>query len=97
MEQQRYITTIMITPALGLIKCSFLIQYYLLFRPLKWVRISVWIGAIISIAFYVAVTITAFVLNSPWPGESLFEALYLRLCCHGIISNLHSFLSQLAL
>lgn len=32
-----------------------------------------WIGATISTAFYIAVTITAFVLNSPWPQESLLE------------------------
>lgn len=68
-----YITTIMVTPALGLIKFSLFIQYYRLFRPLRWVRISVWIGATVSAVFYVAVTTTAFVLNSPWPGESLLE------------------------
>lgn len=73
LEQQDYITTVIVTPALGFIKCSLFIQYYQLFRPWRWVRISVWIGATISVAFYAAVTITAFVLNSPWPGESLLE------------------------
>ena len=34
-----------------------------------------WIGGIITALFYVPVTITAFVLNSPWPGESLLEDL----------------------
>lgn len=63
----------MATPALGLIKCSLFIQYFLLFRPLQWVRISVWIGATISALFYFAVSITAFILNSPWPGESILE------------------------
>lgn len=72
-EQQDYITTIMATPALGLIKCSLFIEYYLLFRPWRWVRISVWIGATISVVFYTAVTVTGFVLNSPWPGESFLE------------------------
>ena len=72
-EQQNYINGVVVTPALGLIKCSLFIQYYLLFRLLGWVRISVWIGATISVIFYVAVTIIAFVLNSPWPGESLLE------------------------
>lgn len=61
----------MVTPALGLIKFSLFLQYYSLFRPLRWIRISVWIGGTICVVFYVAVTITAFVLNSPWPGESL--------------------------
>lgn len=72
-EQKDYITTIMVTPALGLIKCSLFIQYYRLFRPWRWVRISVWIGATISVVFYTAVTVTGFVLNSPWPGESFLE------------------------
>ena len=72
----------MATPALGLIKSSLFIQYYLLFRPLRWIRICVWIGATVSIVFYVAVSITAFILNSPWPGESMLEDIlswhYLR-------------------
>lgn len=73
MGQQGYITTITATPALGLIKSSLFIQYYLLFRPLRWVRISVWTGATISTLFYAPITIVAFVLNSPWPGETFFE------------------------
>lgn len=72
-EQQSYITTIMVTPALGFIKFNLFIQYYLLFRPIRWVRISVWIETTISAVFYVAVTITAFILKSSWPGESLLE------------------------
>lgn len=75
MQQQSYVTTIMVVPALGLIKGSLFIQYYLLFRPLRWIRISVWVGVIISTVFYVAVTITAFILTSPWPGESFIEGL----------------------
>lgn len=74
-EQQDYITTVMATPALGLIKSSLFIQYYLVFQPLRWVRISVWIGATVSVVFYVTVSITAFVLNSPWPGESFLEGI----------------------
>ncbi|KAL8717817.1 MAG: hypothetical protein Q9225_004972, partial [Loekoesia sp. 1 TL-2023] len=72
---QDYITTIMITPALGLIKISLFIQYYLLFQPLRWVRITVWIGATISVLFYVAVTVTGLIMNSPWPGETLLEGI----------------------
>ena len=34
-----------------------------------------WIGASISVTFYVAVTIIAFALNSPWPGESFLEGI----------------------
>ena len=72
-EQQDYVTTIMATPALGLIKSSLFIQYYLLFRPLRWIRVCVWIGVTVSVTFYGAVSIVAFILNSPWPGESFLE------------------------
>ncbi|KAL8992609.1 MAG: hypothetical protein Q9169_006965 [Polycauliona sp. 2 TL-2023] len=72
---QGYITTVMAVPSLGLIKSSLFIQYYTLFWPLRWVRISVWIGATVSTLFYAACAIAAFVLNSPWPGESMLDAL----------------------
>lgn len=29
-----------------------------------------WIGASISVIFYVAVSIAGFIMTSPWPGES---------------------------
>ena len=74
-EQQSYITTITATPALGLIKCSLFIQYFQLFRPLRWLKICVWVGATISGIFYVTVSIIAFVLSSPWPGESLLDCI----------------------
>ena len=66
-------TSTVAQPALGLIKSSLFIQYYSLFRPLRWVRIGIWIGATISTLFYVAVTITTFVVSSPWPGQTLLE------------------------
>lgn len=63
----------MAVPALGLVKSSLFIQYYSLFWPLRWVRISVWVGASISTLFYTATSIAAFVLNSPWPGQSMMD------------------------
>ncbi|MCJ1462825.1 hypothetical protein MMC07_001428 [Pseudocyphellaria aurata] len=71
---QDFLAIAMVTPALGLIKCSLFILYYRLFCPWRWARICVWIGATISVAFYASVTVTGFVLSSPWPGESMFEA-----------------------
>lgn len=72
---QSYITVIMATPALGLIKLSLFIQYYLLFSLMRWVRISVWIGATLSGVFYITVSIVAFVLCSPWHGETMLETI----------------------
>lgn len=62
-------------PAVGLIKISLFIQYYLLFGVMRYVRISVYIGATLSAIFYFSITITAFVLCSPWHGESFAETL----------------------
>lgn len=68
-------TTVFATPSLGLIKTSLFIQYHLLFWPLRYVRITVYIGATISTLYYTAVTIASFVLQSPWPGENLLEGV----------------------
>jgi hypothetical protein len=65
----------MVTPALGLIKLSLFIQYFLLFEVVRYVRISVFIGASLSAIFYGAITIIGFVLTSPWPGESIVDAI----------------------
>jgi hypothetical protein len=68
-------TVIMSTPALGLIKMSLLIQYYLLFSVYRYIRIRVLVGAVVFGIFYVAVSITAFVLNSPWGSKSLLSTV----------------------
>ena len=73
LEQQDYLMTVMGMPALGLIKCSLFFQYYDLFRPLRWIRVSVWIGATIFACFCIPITIAGFVMGSPWPGESLLQ------------------------
>lgn len=73
-EQQNYIDIVLMTPALGFIKCSFFIQYYQLFRPLRWVRVSVTIGATIATIFFTTITIIVLVLATPRPGETLLEA-----------------------
>ncbi|KAF1975825.1 hypothetical protein BU23DRAFT_579032 [Bimuria novae-zelandiae CBS 107.79] len=72
---QSYVTTIMATPALGLIKISLFIQYYYLFGVMPYVRVTVFIAATLTAVFYVSMSITAFVLNGPWPGESLLDMI----------------------
>lgn len=70
-----WITTVFVTPALGFVKLTFLIQYYQLFWPLRWVRLACWIGGGASMLFYLAISITMFVLCSPWPGQNFTESL----------------------
>ncbi|KAF2800534.1 hypothetical protein K505DRAFT_355625 [Melanomma pulvis-pyrius CBS 109.77] len=72
---QSYMCTTMSTPALGLIKMSLFIQYYHLFGVMCYVRISVYVIGALTAMFYLSVSITAFVLNGPWPGESLLDGM----------------------
>jgi hypothetical protein len=65
----------MVTPALGLIKLSLFIQYFLLFKVVRYVRISVFVGASLSATFYGVITVVGFVLNSPWHGESILDTI----------------------
>lgn len=41
-----------------------------IFWPMRWLRISIYIGATLSTAFYVGITIVMFDLATPRPGES---------------------------
>lgn len=65
-----YITIVTITPALAFVKVTFLLQYYEIFWPFRWVRISIYIGGVICVAFYSAITVTMFALNTPRNGQS---------------------------
>ncbi len=52
------------------------IQYYMLFKVRRYIRISVWVGVFVFGLYFAAVTITAFILNSPWPGETPLETVF---------------------
>ena len=68
--QPSYIINIVSQPVLGVTKLTFFLFYLQVFRPLKWLRISVYIGASLSTAFYLAVFITETSLATPSPHES---------------------------
>ena len=54
-------------------KLTFFLLYYEVFRPLRWLRISVYIGATLTCAFYGATFITQAVIIVPKPGETWLE------------------------
>ena len=41
---------------------------------MRWLRLSVYIGATLSTAFYVGITIALYILTTPRPGESWLAA-----------------------
>lgn len=54
-------------------KLTFFLLYFQVFRPLRWLRISVYIGAPLICTFYGAVAITQIVIAIPRPGQTWLE------------------------
>ena len=66
--------TVMIAPiTLLFIKLTFFLLYFQVFRPLRWLRVTVYIGATLTCAFYGAASIAQIVFSAPKPGQSWIE------------------------
>ena len=72
-EQTIAIASGLTQTALLFIKLTFFLFYYQLFKSLRWIRLSVYIGATLSSAFYGASTIANFVFTTPRHGETWVE------------------------
>ncbi|KAF2867712.1 hypothetical protein BDV95DRAFT_444041, partial [Massariosphaeria phaeospora] len=63
-------------------KSTFFLMYLQLFRPLKWLRYSCYVGLALNWAFYVSISITQMVITAPAPGQPWAESFatpsYLR-------------------
>ena len=59
--------------ALLLTKLTFFLLYFQVFRPLRWLRITVYIGATLTCAFYGAASVAQFVFATPLPGQTWLE------------------------
>ena len=65
---------VMFTPfSLLFTKLTFFLLYFEVFRPLRWLRITVYIGATLTCAFYGAATIMQMILDIPRHGETWAE------------------------
>lgn len=64
------------TPALGLVKATLFLQYYQLFHPMRWMRISVLIGLLVTGLFYTALTIAYAALWAQRPGETFVDTMF---------------------
>lgn len=67
--------TIMISPAMGSTRLGLFIQYYRLFKVLRYVRITVYIVATAAAVVSIAFGIVTIVLASPWPEETLVDMI----------------------
>lgn len=73
MAQPSYIIDVVSLPALWITKLTFFLLYLQIFLPLRWLRVSVYIGASLSTAFYLGVAIALFILASPRRHQSWAE------------------------
>lgn len=62
-----------VPPAMASIKLTFFLVYFQIFRPFKWLRTCVYIGASITTAFYFATFIYWTVSITPRRGQSFAE------------------------
>lgn len=52
---------------------TFFILYLQIFRPLRWLRYSVYFGIAVCTAFYLSTTVTLIYFSTPRPGETWNE------------------------
>ena len=71
--QATCIITVLYGPTLWLIKGTFCLLYLQIFRPMRWLRINIYIGVTVLIVFYWSLSIALFVIDTPRPGETWTE------------------------
>ena len=72
--QESYIINVLNGPTLWITKLTFFILYFQIFRPMKWLRVCIYLGATLSTAFYWSVSTAVFIIASPRPGQTWAEA-----------------------
>ena len=61
---------VIVPPAMIFVKLTFYLMYLQVFRPLKWLRICIYVGATSTTAFYLATEIYWLVSITPRKGQS---------------------------
>lgn len=69
-EMMSYIGVILVPPAMIFTKLTFFFMYLQIFRPLKWLRICVYLGAMVTTMFYVATEVFGIVMMTPRKGKA---------------------------
>lgn len=67
--QPLYIIEVSSVPILWVTKLTFFLLYLQLFWPMRWLRISVYVSATLTTAFYLGISIACFALATPRSGE----------------------------
>ena len=68
-----YATLTLNGPILWVTKLTFFLLYLQIFRPMRWLRICIYLGATLSTIFYWSASAALFALSLPNPGETWLE------------------------
>lgn len=67
---------LLISPVLWITKFSFFLLYLQIFWPMRWLRLSIYVGATLATVIYWSVWIASVVLLTPKPGETWIETYF---------------------
>lgn len=70
LKKPAYLIAILPAPAFLFLKVTFFIIYRQVFGPMRWMRISASIGAIITTLFYTSMSVCSIVFTTPRKGET---------------------------
>lgn len=65
--QPLYLNSILVSPTMLFTKVSFFVMYLDVFHLMRWLKIPAYIGGIITVLFYGAMTVFAFLFGAPAP------------------------------
>ncbi len=71
--QPLYLMSVIQPPTMLFIKVSFFIMYLDVFHLMRWLRISAYIGGVVTALFCGAMTVCMFILGTPAPHQTLVE------------------------
>lgn len=75
--QPSYVILVLNGPTLWVTKLTFFLLYLQIFRPMRWLRICIYLGITLSTIFYWSLSIALFVSASPRSGETWIESYVL--------------------
>ena len=71
--QPSYLVSVLTPPTMFFIKVSFFIMYLDVFHLMRWLRISAYIGSIVTALFYGVMTVCMFIFATPAPHQTWVE------------------------
>ena len=92
------VTTSLYGPVIFAVKASLFLLFYGIFGRLRWMRLSIFAGLVVTGVWYLSNVVVFAVLCSPRPGESYLEAAYSPICqkaeTYGLVNSVFNIVSD---